>query len=50
MLAAAGLGVAYRAKPVVEARASARIASGDLRSALCFQGIEEAAFVEHADP
>jgi len=46
MLSVAGLGVAYRAKPVVEAQAGARIASGDLRSALYFLGIEQDAFVE----
>jgi phosphoserine phosphatase len=45
MLAAAGLGVAYRAKPLVEAQARARIASGDLRSALYFQGVAETAFI-----
>lgn len=46
ILGAAGLGVAYRAKPVVADAADARIESGDLRSALYFQGLEAAAFVE----
>jgi phosphoserine phosphatase len=46
MIEAAGLGIAYRAKPMVEARAFARIASGDLRSALLFQGVAPAEFVE----
>jgi phosphoserine phosphatase len=46
MIAAAGLGIAYRAKPVLEDKASARIATGDLRSALAFQGIAEGEFVE----
>lgn len=38
MVEAAGLGVAYRAKPALAAAADARITSGDLRSALYFQG------------
>jgi phosphoserine phosphatase len=46
MIEAAGLGIAYRAKPAVEERAWARIASGDLRSALYFQGLTETEFVE----
>jgi phosphoserine phosphatase len=46
MIAAAGLGIAYRAKPVLEGQTSARISTGDLRSALFFQGIAEADFVE----
>jgi len=46
MLGAAGLGIAYCAKPVVEAQACARIASGDLRSALYFLGLSEDVFVE----
>ncbi|MGD2131741.1 MAG: phosphoserine phosphatase SerB [Maricaulaceae bacterium] len=46
MLRRAGLGVAYRAKPIVEAEADARIATGDLRSALYFQGVRAADFVE----
>lgn len=39
MIEAAGLGIAYYAKPVVAARASARIDHGTLESALFFQGI-----------
>jgi phosphoserine phosphatase len=46
MLTTAGLGVAYRAKPVLDEAAAGRIASGDLRSALYFQGIAADAFVE----
>jgi phosphoserine phosphatase len=46
MMAASGLGVAYRAKPAVEAQSPARIVSGDLRSALYFQGLTQADFVE----
>lgn len=39
MIEAAGLGVAYRAKPVVAERADARIEHGDLTALLSFQGI-----------
>ena len=39
MVAAAGLGVAYHAKPVVAAAADARIAHGDLSALLYAQGI-----------
>lgn len=45
MLAAAGLGVAYRAKPIVAAQARARIGHGSLVSALFFQGYARADFV-----
>lgn len=38
MLRAAGLGIAYRAKPVVAAGARARIDHGDLKTALYYQG------------
>ena len=38
MITAAGLGVAYRAKPVVAAEADARIDYTDLTSLLYFQG------------
>jgi phosphoserine phosphatase len=38
MITAAGLGVAYRAKPVVAAEAQARIEHTDLTSLLYFQG------------
>lgn len=44
MIEAAGLGLAYRAKPVVAARADARIDHGDLTTALYFQGYREAEF------
>ena len=46
MIRAAGLGVAYRAKPVVAAAADARIAHGDLRALLWAQGIARADWVE----
>ncbi len=39
MMGAAGLGVAFRAKPKVAAQADAQINSGDLRAALLFQGV-----------
>jgi phosphoserine phosphatase len=45
MIEAAGLGIAYRAKPIVAAQASARIEHGSLESALFFQGIPRSAFV-----
>jgi phosphoserine phosphatase len=45
MIEAAGLGIAYYAKPVVAARAPARIDHGTLESALFFQGIGRSAFV-----
>ena len=38
MIEAAGLGVAYRAKPVVAAKADAQVNYGDLTSILYFQG------------
>ena len=38
MIEAAGLGVAYRAKPVVAARADARVDHADLTALLYFQG------------
>ncbi|MEQ8177732.1 MAG: phosphoserine phosphatase SerB [Amphiplicatus sp.] len=44
MLARAGLGVAYRAKPAVAAAADARIDHGDLTALLYMQGIPEAEF------
>lgn len=44
MIEAAGLGIAYRAKPVVAARAAARIEHGTLETALFFQGINRAEF------
>jgi len=45
MIEAAGLGIAYRAKPIVAAQAPARIEHGNLESALFFQGIPRSAFV-----
>ena len=45
MIRAAGLGVAYRAKPVVAAQADARIDYSDLTSLLYFQGYSADRFV-----
>ncbi len=45
MIAAAGLGVAYRAKPIVAAEASARIEHTSLATALFFQGYRRSEFV-----
>ena len=45
MIEAAGLGVAYRAKPVVAARADAKVDHGDLTTLLYFQGYDHDAFV-----
>lgn len=49
MIRAAGLGVAYRAKPVVAATAAARIEHNDLTALLYAQGIRRADWVD-ADP
>ena len=46
MIEAAGLGVAYRAKPVVAARADARVDHADLTALLFFQGYRESDFVK----
>lgn len=46
MIRAAGLGVAYRAKPVVAAAAGARIEHNDLTALLWAQGIRRADWVE----
>lgn len=46
MIEAAGLGVAFRAKPVVTARAKARVEHADLRALLYLQGYRTSAFVE----
>jgi phosphoserine phosphatase len=46
MLEAAGLGVAYRAKPKVAAAAAARVDHGDLTALLFAQGIKRKDFVE----
>lgn len=45
MLRAAGLGVAYHAKPVVAAEARTRVNHTDLRALLFFQGYDATAFV-----
>jgi phosphoserine phosphatase len=45
MLQAAGLGVAFRAKPIVAAAARARVDHADLRALLFAQGYAAAAFV-----
>jgi phosphoserine phosphatase len=45
MIGAAGLGLAYRAKPVVSAQADAQIDHADLTAALYFMGFSEAEFV-----
>ena len=45
MIEAAGLGVAYRAKPVVSARADAAVDHADLTALLYFQGYGADAFV-----
>jgi phosphoserine phosphatase len=45
MIEAAGLGVAYRAKPIVAERARARIDHTDLTALLYFQGYETDVFV-----
>jgi len=50
MLEAAGLGVAYHAKPAVAAAAHARIDHGDLTALLYCQGYTRADFVESASP
>ena len=44
MIQAAGLGVAYRAKPVVAERAAARVDEADLTALLYFQGYRAEAF------
>jgi phosphoserine phosphatase len=44
MIGAAGLGVAFRAKPVVAAAARARVDHGDLTALLYFQGYRRAEF------
>ena len=45
MIEAAGLGVAYRAKPIVAARADARVEATDLTALLYFQGVGQDRFV-----
>jgi phosphoserine phosphatase len=46
MIAEAGLGVAYHAKPKVAAAAPARIDHGDLTALLYVQGYRKSEFVE----
>ena len=46
MMAAAGLGVAYRAKPRVAEAAGARIDAGDLTALLYLQGYADAEFID----
>jgi phosphoserine phosphatase len=50
MLKAAGLGVAFHAKPVVAAEVSARIDHGDLTALLYLQGYRQSEFIERPDP
>jgi phosphoserine phosphatase len=50
MLKAAGLGVAFHAKPVVAAEVSARIDHGDLTALLYLQGYHQSEFVERPNP
>ncbi|MDP3175323.1 MAG: phosphoserine phosphatase SerB [Phenylobacterium sp.] len=45
MIEAAGLGVAYRAKPIVAAQADAKVDHADLTALLYFQGYRAAEFV-----
>ncbi|MCI3133929.1 phosphoserine phosphatase SerB [Phenylobacterium aquaticum] len=45
MIEAAGLGVAYRAKPIVAAQADAKVDHADLTALLYFQGYAQADFV-----
>ena len=47
---AAGLGVAFHAKPAVAAEVAARIDHGDLTSLLYLQGYRQTDFVEREDP
>jgi phosphoserine phosphatase len=46
MIGAAGLGVAYRAKPIVAAEAHAGITHGDLTALLYLQGYRRAEFTD----
>ena len=50
MLKAAGLGVAFHAKPAVAAQVPARIDHGDLTALLYLQGYRRAEFIERNDP
>ena len=46
MIESAGLGVAYRAKPIVAAAAMARIDHGDLTALLWAQGVPKTEWVK----
>ena len=50
MLKAAGLGVAFRAKPAVAVEVPARINHGDLTALLYLQGYRRSEFVEEENP
>lgn len=50
MIEAAGLGVAYRAKPIVAAQADAKLDHADLTALLYFQGYRESEFVRDNRP
>jgi phosphoserine phosphatase len=50
MLKAAGLGVAFRAKPAVAAEVAARVTYSDLTALLYLQGYSRSDFVEREDP
>lgn len=50
MLQAAGLGVAFHAKPAVAAQVPARIDHGDLTALLYLQGYRRAEFIERTEP
>ncbi len=50
MLQAAGLGVAFRAKPTVASQVAARIDHGDLTALLYLQGYRRRDFAERKDP
>ncbi len=50
MIRDAGLGVAYRAKPIVAAAAGARVDHADLRALLYFQGYPASAFRDGETP
>lgn len=50
MLQAAGLGIAFHAKPVVAAQVAARITHGDLTALLYLQGYRRSEFVERPNP
>ena len=48
MLETAGMGVAFRAKPIVAERARARIDHGDLTALLYIQGYRREEFIDGA--